>query len=274
MKVNKKIKINNKSKEYVNKRSYQFSTNKSCSHLRTSKVNMDNEGMVFSNSKNKYSSKCFESPVKDNKNVLSLNTIKRHDHLYNLHKQKDINLKKLEEDVYFQNGITFKPKTNSNQKINTKATTNLRKHTRVESMPKFEFTNTYNTNIDTYTCSPKGNKSLSQKNLVRSYETTENNTPIITYDIMKTKESYLNSDPINLISQYNITKESISIIGKTTNEAFNFDSIPNSGYVSKKNSQIQNSKKIDLKTNFPNYKKHDFLSENESITNYKSETNK
>ena len=173
-------------------------------------------------------------------------------------------MKKLEEDVYLQNGITFKPRTNSNKKIKIKQSSNLKKHTRIDSMPLFEFTNTYNTYINTYAYSPKVNKSLSQKNLVKSYLTSENNTPILTYDIMKTKESFY--DQNNLIPQYNLTKESISTIGKTTNEAFNFDSVPNSGYISKKNSQIQTSKKLDLKTNF--------LSESESITNYKSETNK
>ena len=208
-------------------------------------------------------SRCYESPEKKNKENI-LNQTKRHDYLFNLHKQKDFNLKKLEENIKLENGITFKPKINC-KSIN-KSTTNLLKHTRMDSLPKFDNSNIYNTYI--HTCSPKVNKSLSQKNLVRSYETTDNNTNILTYDNLKTKESCINE---RMATKYNQTKESTSTIGKTTSEAFNIDSAFNSGFISNKNS-LKN-KKFERKGKFMYQKRRDFLSENESITNYKTEMN-
>ena len=219
--------------------------------------------ILYSNGKSKCMSRCYESPEKKNKENI-LNQTKRHDYLFNLHKQKDFNLKKLEENIKLENGITFKPKINC-KSIN-KSTTNLLKHTRMDSLPKFDNSNIYNTYIQT--CSPKVNKSLSQKNLVRSYETTDNNTNKLTYDNLKTKESCINE---RMATKYNQTKESTSTIGKTTSEAFNIDSAFNSGFISNKNS-IKN-KKFEIKGKFMYQKRRDFLSENESITNYKTEMN-
>ncbi len=227
----------------------------------SNKANLGFKERVYVYSNTKKNSICLESPLKT---PIDHSAPKRHDYLYNLHKQKNIYLKKLEENIKMENGITFKPKLNT--KSSNKSSSNLIKHTRTESLPRYDFVNIYNSYINT--CSPRFNKSFSQKNLVRSYETSEN-TNLFTNDILKTKESYMNNDPYII---HNFTKESISTIAKNTNEVFNSDSCIASGFMSKKNS-VLNDRKFELKAKFNHQAKSNFLSENESLSNYKSETN-